>query len=143
MNADARRLDDVTEQIIGCAYCVGNGLGRGFLEKVYENALALELRKADLHVQQQARIEVLYDGEVVGEYYADLLVEKRVVVELKAAKALEDSHLAQCLNYLKATKLTVCLLINFGEEKVKVKRVVNGFDDAARVEPHRWRGLHP
>jgi len=88
MDADGRRLNDTTEAIIGCAYRVSNTLGCGFLEKVYENALAIEIKKAGLRVVQQARIEVTYEGHVVGEYCADLLVEACVIVELKAAKAL-------------------------------------------------------
>ena len=124
MNADKHRLNQITEQIIGCAYTVGNELGCGFLEKVYENALAHELRKTGLAVAQQQAIEVHYDGIVVGDYIADLLVAECVVVELKAVKALDDIHLAQCLNYLKATGLHICLLINFGIPKVEVRRVV-------------------
>jgi len=100
MNADQRRLDDITEKVIGCAYNVANALGSGFLEKVYENALAHELRKSGLAVQQQKHVSVIYDGIVVGDYTADLLVQESVVVELKTAKTLEDIHIAQCLNYL-------------------------------------------
>jgi GxxExxY protein len=127
MNADGRRLDEITERIIGSAYVVSNSLGSGFLEKVYENALAHELRKSGFLVEQQKGIVVHYDGIVVGEYVADLLVEKSVLVELKAVKALDDIHLAQCLNYLKATGLKVCLLINFGTPRVQVKRVVSQY----------------
>jgi len=127
MDTDKHRLNQITEQIIGCAYTVGNQLGCGFLEKVYENALAHELRKAGLVVAQQQPITVRYDGVVVGDYIADLLVAECVMVELKAVKALDDVHLAQCLNYLKATGLQVCLLINFGNPKVEVRRVVLHF----------------
>ncbi len=116
--------DPLTEQIIGCAYTVANQLGHGFMEKVYENALAHELRKAGLHAIQQQGIEVHYDGIVVGDFAADIVVENRVIVELKATKSLEDVHLAQCLNYLKATGLPVCLLMNFGVPKIVVKRIV-------------------
>ena len=114
-------LNQVTEKIIGCAYKVANELGCGFLEKCYENALAHELRKAGFRVEQQKPIDVLYDGIVIGEYVADLIVEGRVVVELKAIKACDEIHAAQCINYLAATGLPVCLLINFGK-KVEVKR---------------------
>jgi GxxExxY protein len=126
MNADKRRsdLDGFTEKIIGCAYTVGNTLGCGFLEKIYENALALELHKAGLKTVQQHGIQVFYDGVVVGEYVADLLVEGIVLVELKAVKALDDIHAAQCLNYLKATGIQICLLINFGRPRVEVKRLI-------------------
>ena len=129
MNADERRWKDVeiTEVVIGCAYTVSNTLGAGFLEKVYANALAHELRKAGLKVAQWQDVNVYYDGVVVGEYEVDLVVEDRLLVELKAVKALDDVHFAQCLNYLKATGHTLCLLINFGSPKVEVKRVVRNY----------------
>ena len=114
----------LTERIIGCAFEVSNTLGCGFLEKVYENALAVQLRKSGLRVQQQSPIMVYYQDELVGDFAADLLVDGSIVVELKAAKALDDVHLAQCLNYLKATGLTLCLLLNFGSPKLEIKRVV-------------------
>ncbi len=123
---DEADLNALSERIIGCAYAVSNGLGCGFLEKVYENALAHELRKAGLRVRQQWPIEVVYDGEAVGEYQADLVVEDEVLLELKAVKAIDDVHLAQCLNYLKATGLRLCLLLNFAKPKVEVRRVVSG-----------------
>src|SRR2546423_8920285 len=114
MNTDEHRLevDKITERVIGCAYTVGNKLGCGFLEKVYENALAHEIRKAGLKVSQQHGIQIRYDGVLIGEYVADLLIEEIVLVELKAVKALDDIHAAQCLNYLKATGIQICLLIN-------------------------------
>jgi GxxExxY protein len=118
--------NEITQRIIGYAYKVGNTLGNGFLEKVYENALAHELRKAGLSVQQQHRITVYYDGIVVGEFVADLLVENCVLVELKGVNSLNDAHLAQCLNYLKATRLHLCLLINFGKSKVEIRRIIWG-----------------
>ena len=129
MNADERRLklDRITERIIGCVYEVSNTLGSGFLEKVYENALTLEIRKNGLNVKQQHGIQVRYDGVVVGEFAADLLVDDKVIIELKATKALDDIHMAQCLNYLKATDLSVCLLINFGKPKAEIRRIVNNF----------------
>jgi GxxExxY protein len=125
MNADERRLNEITERVIGCAYIVVNGLGHGFLEKVYENALAHELRRAGLSVEQQRSLKVFYDGIVVGDYVADLLIEGQVLVGLKAAKVLDDVHVAQCLNYLKATGLKICLLLNFGAPKVQIRRIVN------------------
>ena len=91
-----------------------NALGYGFLEKVYENALLLELRRRGLQVEQQTPIKVYYAGQVVGEYFADLLVEGKVIVELKAAEAISPAHEAQLLNYLKATGISVGLLLNFG-----------------------------
>jgi GxxExxY protein len=95
---------------------------------VYEDALAYELRKAGFAVQQQCSIQLLYGEIVVGEYVADILVEQSVLLELKAMKGFDDIHTAQCLNYLKATGLQVCLLINFGGRRVQVKRIVNDFD---------------
>lgn len=115
--------DALTERIIGCAYTVLNTLGPGFLEKVYENALAHELAKAAIEVVQQHPIAVRYDGVVVGEYVADLLVERNVLVELKAVKSLDEPHLAQCINYLKATGLRTCLLLNFGTPKLGIRRI--------------------
>jgi len=127
-------IDWVTERVIQCAYAVGNGLGVGFLEKVYENALAHELRKNGLKAVQQLNVPVYYDGVRVGDYTADLLIEDCVLVELKVVKAFDDMHLAQCLNYLKATGLHVCLLINFGKPRVEVKRIVNRLsEDGSRV----------
>ncbi len=90
--------EDITERIIGCAYTVANTLGAGFLEKVYENALAHEMRKCRLEVKQQFPITVYYDGIVAGEYVADLLVENDILIELKAVKALDSVHMAQCMN---------------------------------------------
>jgi GxxExxY protein len=119
-------LNRITSAIIKCAYHVSNTLGCGYLEKVYENALLHELQKAGLKTEQQKPIKVLYDGIVVGDYYADLVVEDIVIVELKVVKAIEDAHIAQCLNYLKATGLSICLLINFAHPRVEIKRLVNG-----------------
>jgi GxxExxY protein len=125
MITDLEELNKVTERIIGCAYAVSNGLGVGFLEKVYENALIHELRKAGLNAEQQQPIKVLYDGVVVGDYFADIVVEESVIIELKAVKTFDNIHFAQCVNYLKATGMKVCLLINFGRTKVEIKRFVN------------------
>jgi len=129
MDADERRsrLDQITEKIIGCVHQVSNVLGPGFLEKVYENALAVELGRAGLQTVQQHRIAVRYKDILVGDFVADLLVEECIIVEIKAVRALDDIHTAQCVNYLKATGLQVCLLVNFGAPKATVKRVVYGF----------------
>lgn len=115
--------DPLSEAVIGCVFKVANGLGSGFLEKVYENALLHELRKVGLEAKQQVAVSVHYDGENVGDYIGDIVVEGRLLLELKACKALEDVHLAQCLNYLKATGIPTCLLINFGTTKPKIRRV--------------------
>ncbi len=126
MNTDTHKsaIDAVTQKIIGCAFTVSNKLGCGFLEKVYENALCLELRKAGLNVLQQKIVQIKYDGVIVGEYNADLLVENAVLVELKAVKLLDEIHSAQCLNYLKATGISLCLLINFGRPRLDIKRII-------------------
>lgn len=120
-------LDVLTGKIIGCAHTVSNVMGCGFLEKVYENALAHELSRSGLRVQAQVPVDVYYDDVVVGQYLADLMIEEKVLVELKAVKALDDIHAAQCLNYLNATGLHVCLLLNFGKPRVEIRRLVRDY----------------
>jgi GxxExxY protein len=129
MNADTTRteLDRITRSIIGGAQRVSSTLGSGFLEKVYENALVLELESLGLEVKQQHGVKVFYRGRRVGEYFADLFVEDLVIVELKVVSALDEVHRAQCLNYLRATGLRVVLLINFARPKLEVRRIVSGF----------------
>ena len=122
---DEGALNELTGEIIRCAFAVSNTLGAGFLEKVYENALAYELREAGLAVKQQEGVDVVYRGQIVGQYVADLVIGGCVIVELKAVKTFSDIHAAQCINYLKATGMTICLLINFGQSKVEVKRFRN------------------
>jgi len=124
MDGDEASVNRLSNRIIGCALAVLHTLGAGFLEKVYENALAHELRQSGLVVSQQHGMIVRYDGIVVGEYTVDLLVEQMVLVELKAVRALDDVHRAQCLNYLKATGLRLCLLLNFGRPRLEIKRIV-------------------
>ena len=114
---------ELTREIIACFYHVYNQLGYGFLEKVYENAMSYELRKRGLAVVQQAPISVWYDGQRVGEYYADMLVEDKVLLELKSTNYLADEHMAQLLNYLKATGREIGLLLNFGP-KPEIRRKV-------------------
>ena len=123
MDADEHKskTDRVTERIIGAAFTVGNRLGCGFLEKIYENALVIELRKAGLRIAQQQLTKVVYDEVVVGTYVADVVVEDSVLLEIKAVKFLDEIHSAQCLNYLNATSLTLYLLINFGRPRVEIK----------------------
>lgn len=118
------RINSITEAVIGCAFAVHNSLGFGFLEKVYENALVYEMRKRGLIVSQQHRLEVKYDGVVVGEYVADALVNGLVVLELKAVRELESAHAAQAVNLVKGTGSSIALLINFGQ-RVKVKRLLH------------------
>lgn len=116
-------LNTLSQKVIGCAYTVSNALGCGFLEKVYENALAYEMRKTGLRVEIQRPVQVIYDGVVVGEYFADLLIEGVLLIELKTTNGFSDIHKAQCINYLNATKLPLCLLINFGRPRVEIKRI--------------------
>lgn len=114
---------DLTESIIKAFYKVYNVLGYGFLEKVYENALLYELKKEGLLAVQQANIKVFYDGCEVGDYFADLLVNGLVIVELKTAESIRSEHIAQLTNYCKATGKEVGLLLNFGKSP-EVKRVL-------------------
>lgn len=107
---------EITDKIIKAFYKVYNTLGYGFLEKVYENAMVIELRKMGLQVSQQKRVKVYYEKEVVGDYYSDLLVENSVISELKASKSLCEADECQLINYLKATDIEVGLLFNFGEK---------------------------
>ena len=115
--------DPLTEAVIGCVFHVANGLGVGFLEKVYENALAHALRKVGLEVQQLVHVAVHFEGQNVGDYIGDIVVEGRLLLELKACATLEPAHTAQGLNYLKATGIPTCLLINFGTPKPQIKRL--------------------
>jgi len=123
MNTDETdtALNALTERIIGCCYTVHNKLGCGFLEKIYRNSLELELRPVGLSVIPEHPLNVTYREQVVGQYFADLIVEGRVIIEIKAVKALDEVHCAQCINYLSATGLEICLLVNFGR-RVEVKR---------------------
>lgn len=115
--------EEVTGAIIKAFYTVYNTLGYGFLEKVYENALVHELTKLGLAVSQQMPIKVYYDGQLVGEYFADLVVEGCVIVEIKAAESLHPAHTAQLVNYLKATDIEVGLLLNFGPKPEFARRI--------------------
>ena len=125
MNTDFQdtKLKALTETIIRIYYRVYNKLGYGFLEKVYESAMMIELRKEGIPALSQSPIKVIYEEEVVGEYYADILVDDKVIVEIKATRALALEHEAQLLNYLKATDIEVGLLLNFGP-KPEIKRKV-------------------
>lgn len=114
---------DLTDKIIGCAYEVYKQLGHGFSEKVYENAMMIKLPQKGLDVVQQAPIKVYFEEKLVGEYFADILVNNKVVLEFKAVSALSKAHEVQLVNYLKATGIKVGLLINFGE-KIKIVRRV-------------------
>jgi GxxExxY protein len=115
----------LTGQIIKAFYKVYNELGYGFLEKVYENALILELRHSELKVEQQKSISVYYQSCVVGEYFADLIVEETVIIELKANESISEANISQLINYLKATKIEVGLLLNFGQKPDYKRKVFN------------------
>jgi GxxExxY protein len=129
MNADERRCpDSLTEQVLAAVFEVSNTLGVGFLEKVYERALLRELSLRAIRATTQASFKVTYKGHTVGEYFADILVEDVLVIELKGVDRLTNEHTAQCLSYLKASGRTVCLLVNFQTSKVDWKRIVNGFE---------------
>lgn len=106
--------EELSEKILRCYFTVYNKLGYGFLEKVYENAMMIELCDAGLTATAQKSIEVYYEDQLVGNYFADIIVEDKVIIELKAASALLEEHEAQLLNYLRATKMEVGLLLNFG-----------------------------
>ena len=119
-------LDDVVDTVVGAAYEVSNVLGAGFLEKVYQRALSQELICRGLGVQLQVVYPVTYKGSCVGEYVCDLLVENRLLIELKCVDCFSNEHMAQCLNYLKASHLRLALLINFQKPKVEWKRIIYG-----------------
>ncbi len=118
---------EITEKVINAFYKVYNTLGYGFLEKVYENALLIELRSMGMIVEQQRRVKVFYKGLVVGDYYADLFLEEKVIIELKAYEKINEQNEFQLINYLKATGIEVGLLMNFGK-KPEFKRKVYSKD---------------
>ena len=145
MNADERGyFDGLTEQVLGAIFEVSNTLGAGFLEKVYQRALLHELRLRGIRAAAEVSFPVTYKGHGVGEYFADILVEDVLVIELKCAERLSNEHtaehLAQCLNYLRASRRTLCLLVNFQKPKVEWKRIVHGFQIPEPTEaPHLAR----
>ena len=118
---------NLTEDIIKIFYKVYNALGYGFLEKIYENAMMIEFRKAGVPAEAQSPIEVTYEGEIVGEHAADIIVDNKIIMELKAAKKLAEDHQAQLLNYLKATDMEVGLLLNFGPKPEISRKVFDNF----------------
>lgn len=128
MDADIE-INDLTYRINGAIFEVSRSLGAGFLEKVYEKALLVELRERGLKAESQAPIKVLYKREVVGEYYADILVCDKVLIELKCVENISKLHEAQVINYLKATGLQVGLLVNFKYPKAEIKRIVLGLKE--------------
>ena len=135
MNTDERGcFDSLTERVLGAVFEVSNTLGAGFLEKVYERALLRELGLRSIRAIAHASFAVPYKGYYVGEYFADILVEDVLVVELKCVERLANEHTAQCLNYLRASGRTLCLLVNFQKPKVEWKRIVHGFQSLEPLE---------
>lgn len=121
---DSVEFDEISNRIIGSAIKVHMALGPGFLESIYEAALAIQLRKDGLIVESQKEVRICYDGQEVGVHRLDMVVENAVIVELKAAKDFDASHLAQIISYLTATGLKTGLLLNFGKARLGIKRVV-------------------
>ena len=119
---------EITEKIISCAYIVYNKMGYGFLESVYEKCLLIELRKTGLKAESQQAITVYYENQIVGDFVADIVVEDSVILELKSVRRLAKVHGAQLVNYLVATGKEIGLLLNFGEQRVEVKRKVKDFN---------------
>jgi len=117
------KYEEVTEKIIGAFYNVYNALGYGFLEKVYENALILELNERAMVAKQQIPIEVHYKDKLVGEYFADIIVEDKIILEIKAVDQLTEEHTLQLINYLKSTNIEIGLLLNFGKEPQVVRKI--------------------
>jgi GxxExxY protein len=124
MNAEPHGANDLTSRIISCATRVSNTLGAGFLEKVYENALAVEFRTRSVSFEQQPGFLVRYRQEIVGEYIPDFVVSDSVIVEVKALDSLSTTHEAQCINYLRASGLHLALLFNFGRPRFELRRLV-------------------
>jgi GxxExxY protein len=116
---------ELSDKIIGCAFEVYNHLESGYLEKIYENALMIEFQNRNINAYSQVPIKVLYKNQVVGDYFADIIVEDKIVLELKSCSEIHDSHLAQLLNYLTATNKKIGYVLNFGNEnKLQFKRIV-------------------
>jgi GxxExxY protein len=129
MNTDQRRCpDSLTEAVMAAVFDISNSLGAGFLEKVYERALVRELHIRGIRAVSQAPCRIDYKGESVGEYYADLLIEDVLIIELKCVERLANEHTAQCLNYLRASGREVCLLVNFQRPKVEWRSIVRNFN---------------
>jgi GxxExxY protein len=135
MNTDEHGyLDSLTERVLGAAFEVSNTLGAGFLEKVYERALLRELTIRGIRATAQASLTVTYKSHIVGEYFADILVEDALAIELKCVDRLANEHIAQCINYLRASGLGLCLLVNFQKPKVEWKRIIQGFQVPEQIE---------
>ena len=126
-------LNEITYKVNGAIFEVNRVLGPGFLEKIYENALMIELKTRGLKAEQQIPVKVDYKGSVVGDYIADIIVEKSVIVELKTVEKLTGLHEAQLLNYLKATGMKIGLLVNFQDTKAEIKRLVLDLSGSGEV----------
>ena len=136
MNIDEHAfLESLTERVLAAVFEVSNTLGAGFLEKVYERALLRELSLRGISATAQASFAIAYKGQYVGEYFADILVENTLVVELKCVDRLANEHTAQCINYLRASGRNVCLLINMQRAKVEWKRIVHNLSVAEVHQP--------
>ena len=125
--------DELSQRVIGCAFEVSNTLGAGFFEKVYEKALCIELEKAGLEYLCQKPVLIKYKNFLIGEYIADIIVEGRLLLELKALSSLCREHEAQLINYLKATGLSVGLLLNFGRPKLGIKRMIWNHNETKNI----------
>ena len=125
--------DPLTEKIIGSIYEVANTLGPGFLEKVYERALLRELTLQNIPAKKQVTYSVIYKGQSVGDYFADIVASNAVVIEIKCVDRLSNDHKAQCINYLKASGLAICLLVNFQQARVEIRRIVSGFEEPSPI----------
>lgn len=115
---------DLSYKIVGLAMQIHSELGFGFLEKVYENSMMVLFRRENIMAKQQAPVSVSFEGEIVGDYYADILIEDKIILELKAIEKITDAHKAQALNYLKATGLKLAIIINFGKQRLEYERIV-------------------
>ncbi|MBI3649723.1 MAG: GxxExxY protein [Acidobacteria bacterium] len=133
---DTIKHKDLTDRILKAFYKVYNALGYGFLEKVYENAMLLELSDAGLKVARQQPIKVYYQGRLVGDYFADLVIENKVIIELKVAEAICGAHIAQLRNYLRATEIEVGLLLNFGTAPQFTRKFFSNESKQLKGEPH-------
>jgi GxxExxY protein len=129
MDTDQHGYGNLTERVLGAVFEVSNTLGAGFLEKVYERALLREIGILGIRAASQVSFPVTYKGYAIGEYFADILVEDTLVIELRCVERLANEHTAQCINYLRASGRDLCLLVNFQKPKVEWKRIVYGFSD--------------
>ena len=123
----------LSARVIACAYEVSKSLGSGFLEAVYENALCMELKRDGIHFEKQKQLKVNYKGSTVGHYVCDIIIENKLLLELKALPTLSNQHEAQVMNYLKATGITVGLLLNFGTPKLGIRRIVWQYNEIERI----------